>query len=107
MRSHSAAYALPKALQDGRPAGRAKSAKLDTDADTYFDERELNAHDSLGEAYMKAVRAADAIRSCERSLQLNPNYTNARQMLEALKRWARYRLLCSWILPASARHARW
>jgi len=45
-----------------------------------------NAHDSLGEAYMKAGRATDAVRSYERSLQLNPNNANARKMLEALKR---------------------
>jgi len=45
-----------------------------------------NAHDSLGEAYMKAGRAADAVRSYERSLQLNPNNANARKMLEALRR---------------------
>jgi tetratricopeptide (TPR) repeat protein len=45
-----------------------------------------NAHDSLGEVYMKAGRTKDAIRSYERSLRLNPANENARKMLEALRR---------------------
>ena len=45
-----------------------------------------NAHDSLGEACMKAGRTKDAIRSFERSLRLNPDNANARRMLEALRR---------------------
>jgi Flp pilus assembly protein TadD len=45
-----------------------------------------NAHDSLGEAYMKAGRAKDAVRSYERSLRLNPANENARKMLETLRR---------------------
>ena len=45
-----------------------------------------NAHDSLGEAYMKAGRTRDAVRSYERSLGLNPANANAKKMLEALKR---------------------
>lgn len=45
-----------------------------------------NAHDSLGEAYMKAGRIDDAIRSYERSLELNPDNDNANKMLETLRR---------------------
>ena len=45
-----------------------------------------NAHDSLGEAYMKAGRTGDAVRSYERSLHLNPDNTNAKKMLETLRR---------------------
>jgi len=45
-----------------------------------------NAHDSLGEAYMKAGRTREAVRSYERSLRLNPNNANARKMLETLRR---------------------
>jgi tetratricopeptide (TPR) repeat protein len=44
-----------------------------------------NTHDSLGEAYMKAGRTKDAIRSYERSLGLNPENANAKKMLEALR----------------------
>jgi predicted alpha/beta superfamily hydrolase/tetratricopeptide (TPR) repeat protein len=45
-----------------------------------------NAHDSLGEAYMKAGRTGDAVRSYERSLRLNPDNANAKRMLETLRR---------------------
>jgi predicted alpha/beta superfamily hydrolase len=45
-----------------------------------------NTHDSLGEAYVKAGRTKDAIRSFERSLRLNPENANAKKMLEALRR---------------------
>jgi hypothetical protein len=45
-----------------------------------------NTHDSLGEAYAKAGRTADAVRSYERSLALNPDNANARKMLETLRR---------------------
>jgi tetratricopeptide (TPR) repeat protein len=45
-----------------------------------------NAHDSLGEAYMKAGLTKQAIRSYERSLRLNPGNDNAKKMLEALRR---------------------
>lgn len=44
-----------------------------------------NAHDSLGEAYLKAGRTSDAIRSYERSLSLNPDNANAKKMLETLR----------------------
>jgi predicted alpha/beta superfamily hydrolase/Flp pilus assembly protein TadD len=45
-----------------------------------------NTHDSLGEAYKRAGRTQDAIRSYERSLLLNPNNSNAKKMLEELRR---------------------
>jgi len=44
-----------------------------------------NAHDSLGEAYLKAGRTKDAIRSYERSLRLNPGNDKTKKMLEALR----------------------
>jgi tetratricopeptide (TPR) repeat protein len=45
-----------------------------------------NVHDSLGEAYARAGRIEDAIRSYEKSLRLNPNNQNAKTMLEKLRR---------------------
>jgi len=45
-----------------------------------------NAHDSLGEAYMKAGRTKEAVQSFERSLRLNPGNANAQKMLETLRR---------------------
>jgi hypothetical protein len=44
-----------------------------------------NAHDSLGEAYLRAGDHAHARESYERSLALNPGNDNARRMLERLK----------------------
>jgi Flp pilus assembly protein TadD len=43
-----------------------------------------NAHDSLGEAYMKTGKNAEAIASYRKSLQLDPKNTNATRMLEKL-----------------------
>jgi tetratricopeptide (TPR) repeat protein len=45
-----------------------------------------NAHDSLGEAYMKSGRTNNAIRSYERSLRLNPENAKAKKMLETMRR---------------------
>ena len=45
-----------------------------------------NTHDSLGEAYVKAGRIKDAVRSYQRSLRLNPGNANAKKMLEELRR---------------------
>jgi hypothetical protein len=44
-----------------------------------------NAFDSLGEALMEVGRRADAVRSYERALALDPSNENARQMLEKLR----------------------
>jgi sugar lactone lactonase YvrE len=44
-----------------------------------------NVHDSLGEAYMKAGRKAEAIASYEQSLKLNPGNDNAVKMLKILR----------------------
>lgn len=44
-----------------------------------------NTFDSLGEAYMKAGRKADAIENYEKSLALNPGNTNAVAMLKVLR----------------------
>ena len=41
-----------------------------------------NAYDSLGEAYMRAGEREKAIQNYEKSLDLNPDNDNARQMLE-------------------------
>ena len=43
-----------------------------------------NAHDSLGEAYLKARRVEMAVRCYEKSLELNPHNTNAIEMLRRL-----------------------
>ena len=44
-----------------------------------------NAHDSLGEAYMRNGQVDLAIASYERSLELNPKNDNAEEMLKQLK----------------------
>jgi hypothetical protein len=45
----------------------------------------FNTHDSLGEAYIVRGDTAQAIVSYEKSLELNPQNTNAAQMLERLR----------------------
>ena len=45
----------------------------------------FNAHDSLGEAYMKSGKEALAIESYQKSLDLNLQNENAKKMLEELK----------------------
>jgi glyoxylase-like metal-dependent hydrolase (beta-lactamase superfamily II) len=45
----------------------------------------FNTYDSLGEAYMLAGRTADAIANYERSLDLNPDNTNATAMLTRIQ----------------------
>ena len=44
-----------------------------------------NVYDSLGEAYMEAGRLEAAIANYEKSLQMNPDNTNAVRMLEKLQ----------------------
>ena len=44
-----------------------------------------NAHDSLAEAYYTAGDRAMAIKHYQMSLELNPQNSNARQMLEQLR----------------------
>jgi len=44
-----------------------------------------NAHDSLGEAYMKNCQTDLAIESYARSLELNPDNNNAKEMLRQQK----------------------
>ena len=44
-----------------------------------------NAHDSLAEAYYKAGEQAMAKKHYQKSLELNPQNSNARQMLERLR----------------------
>jgi tetratricopeptide (TPR) repeat protein len=44
-----------------------------------------NAYDSLAEAYMKDGQKDPAIRHYEKSLELEPNNANAREMLRKLK----------------------
>ena len=44
-----------------------------------------NVHDSLGEAYMMAGDSPEAIRSYRRSLELNPDNTNAVEQLRKLE----------------------
>ena len=45
----------------------------------------FNTYDSLGEAYMLAGRTEDAVANYERSLELNPDNTNAVTMLAQLR----------------------
>ena len=51
-----------------------------------FYPKDANAYDSLGEAYMIAGEKTLAIKNYEKSLELNPNNTNAREKLESLKK---------------------
>ncbi len=44
-----------------------------------------NAYDSMGEAYMKKGEKELAIRNYEKSIQLNPNNENGKQMLKKLR----------------------
>ena len=44
-----------------------------------------NVYDSLGEAYMRNGNTKEAIRNYEKSLEINPENTNARAMLENLQ----------------------
>jgi tetratricopeptide (TPR) repeat protein len=46
----------------------------------------FNTYDSLGEAFMLAGRTEDAIANYERSLELNPDNTNAVAMLARLRK---------------------
>lgn len=46
---------------------------------------EFNPYDSLGEAYMRAGRTEQAIANYERSLELNPDNTNAVRMLAQIR----------------------
>jgi cytochrome c-type biogenesis protein CcmH/NrfG len=47
--------------------------------------RSANAHDSLGEAYLRAGRRAEAIRSYRRSVALDPGNRNAVAKLRELE----------------------
>ena len=47
--------------------------------------RSSNVYDSLGEAYMKQGDTEKAIINYEKSLELNPDNTNAEDMLEQLR----------------------
>jgi len=49
----------------------------------------FNTWDSLGEAHMVLGHDDDAIRSYERSLELNPNNTNAEAMISRIRGGAR------------------
>ena len=46
----------------------------------------VNAFDSLGEAYMKNGDSDLAIKNYEKSLELDPNNTNAKEILKELKK---------------------
>ena len=48
--------------------------------------RSFNVYDSLGEACMKNGDHQDAIDNYRRSLELNPENNNAREMLERLQK---------------------
>jgi tetratricopeptide (TPR) repeat protein len=45
----------------------------------------FNVYDSLGEAYMKAGEKELAIKNYEKSLELNPDNENGKEMLKRLK----------------------
>jgi predicted alpha/beta superfamily hydrolase/predicted Zn-dependent protease len=66
--------------------GRVEQAVFVLEANARCYPDSWNAHDSLGEAYVKAGRTKDAVRSYERSLRLNPDNANAKKMIEKLRR---------------------
>lgn len=70
-----------KQLSKDDLAGATKLFKLNVE----MNPESANAHDSLGEAYMKAGNKELAIQHYEKSLELNPRNRNAKQMLEKLK----------------------
>ena len=45
-----------------------------------------NVYDSLGEAYMNSDDNKNAIKNYKKSLELNPNNDNAREMLKKLEK---------------------
>jgi len=45
-----------------------------------------NAYDSLGEAYMRIGDKKEAIKNYKKSLDLNPDNNNAKQMLRELEK---------------------
>lgn len=69
-------------LQNGKIKGAIELFKLNTIA--YPDS--WNVFDSLGEAYMLDGRKELAIKNYEKSLELNPQNTNAREKLRSLKK---------------------
>ena len=60
---------------------KGKVFKINTE---YYPES-ANAYDSLGEAYMKNGQLKLAISSYEKSLELNPENANAKEMIAKLK----------------------
>jgi CubicO group peptidase (beta-lactamase class C family) len=65
--------------------GRTDGATQVFEANVALYPQDANAHDSLGEAYMAAGKKELAVKSYERSLQLNPNNENAEKMLKRLR----------------------
>jgi tetratricopeptide (TPR) repeat protein len=65
-------------------AGKLNDALKVLEANVEFYPEDSNAHDSLGEAYFKAGKKEAAIASYKKSLQLDPQNTNAVKMLEQL-----------------------
>jgi len=47
--------------------------------------KSANAYDSLAEAYMNSGDTENAIRNYKKSLELNPDNTNAKEMLKKLE----------------------
>ena len=45
-----------------------------------------NVYDSLGEAYMNSGNSKKAIKNYQKSLELNPENNNAKEMLIALEK---------------------
>ena len=68
-------------LQDGNIKDAIELFKLNTIA---FPESG-NVYDSLGEAYLKDGQKDLAIKNYEKSLELDPNNGNAKQVLKKLK----------------------
>jgi CubicO group peptidase (beta-lactamase class C family) len=103
MKGADPALSFVKALKKKAPAGRglppqllnqvgygqllagnfADAVKL-LKANVEFFPQDANAHDSLGEAYMKAGKKKEAIASYKQSLKLDPKNTHAAKMLEQL-----------------------
>lgn len=69
---------------DSLGAGRHKEAIAIFMLNTLAHPKSVNAHDSLGEAYMEAGDKVRAIESYKKCLELNPDYEYAKEMLQKL-----------------------
>ena len=82
---------MSESAMNGLGYGLMRSGKLDEAVEVFklnvraFPESS-NVYDSLGEAYMNAEEYDLAIRNYEKSIELNPDNENGKQMLERIRK---------------------